>query len=1230
MAERDEAQKVIDRLNAEHPGDALFTLTRWEQSYYSATAPFQQQIASPGDHDIVVFIFWKRLGTDLPPAYNRSDGSTRTGTEYEFEEARDAREKRVEQLPDILVYRKTANVLFSEETVDVERAQKKALDQFWERWFRTSAGHFIAGFQSFLDPQAFALQFERNLRDWLARQRARRIVWDVERQGSPYRGLAAFDEEHSRLFFGRDIDIGRARALFIEAAVGHESGRRGSPFLLILGASGSGKSSLLNAGLLPRLRAGGVPAFREDGSDGIRGFRSVVIVPRETGNDLCAGFASSLYASKPVGRADTALPELADGDFQTPAEFAALATKSPELGAASILRALDRIRPPAIAGQGTSASSDRWALLVAIDQMEELLSRDDIDRQSFTRLLTVLVATGRVWVVATMRNDFYDRLRLDPELSALCDRGRIYNLAPPGAGDYGAIIRQPAAAAGLVFETTASRDLSAEIEEEAASRGALPMIAFLLEQLFQERRSNTLMFETYDRLGGAAGALSNHGEQVIATLEPAVCNAFPRVVRRLVRKGLTDIGATATAAPLATFAPGGPERALIDALGSARLVQTFSVTAGSPPVAVTWVRWTHEALLARWPRLRTLIDEDRRDYETLDRLTSAHSLWENTTPEQRNARLLIDLALGEGADLVNRWGEDVGEPIRRFVGLSLARQRLHRRRRRRVLSGIVATLSILTIVASGAAIIAARARNSALLAEQKAEREARTAKEVTDFMVGLFKDVDPGQARGKTLLAREVMDHGLAKIRAELKDQPAVRSQVLRAIGTVYNSLGLYGEGEAVMRECLSLAERTPSIGPLERARAQEALAYAIVDAGKLTEAEDLYLKAIAYYDSAPEHRIDATTARGRLGYAYWYDGKYQLAYDVLSMGRVAALELTGPSSDLTAGILFDLGRAVGSLGDREQGLKYMVDANNLVRKLHGDDYYWYASGLYSIGFQLSILHRLPEAADHFSRSISILERVLGPDHPWLAVALYGYGRVLLDQGKYAESIRALTRSIAISEHAGGTFSNETDQARIELAKVYSAIGEYALALPALKSATDDVLAHAGASSIYYQSTLQVYGSTLRRAGQTAEAVIVLRKSLELLEHIAPGNSSRMRSGLGALADAMCTPGPSSEGFALAERAIALKVEGGVPWETAQYAGIGAYCDPDHEHVSDNERALHSALAVVKDARGASAPQTRDMVFRLIRFYRAAGRASPAEELEHLLRTEFALPTVAP
>src|ERR1700722_875731 len=424
FTERDRAQAVVDRLNAEHPGEPIFSLTRWEESFYTATGTFQDQIASPGEHALVIFIFWKRLGTDLPERYNRADGTSRTGTEYEFEEARDARDRRADGLPDILVYRKTAKVLFSEEMLETERAQKKALDQFWERWFRTDTGHFIAGFQSFATPGDFDRKLEQNLREWLRRRNSGLPTWDIGQQGSPYRGLVPFEENHAGLFFGRDNDIARARARFIEASVGPDSGRRGTAFLLVLGASGSGKSSFMRAGLIPRMRAAGVPAFLEDGSDAIHSFRTLTLIPREIGTDLCSGLAAALYQRHPaIQDAHLGLPELAEGDYPSADDFAVLARSSPDSAVAPVLRGLSRVTDMLSRGELDAGSLRRVGLLVAIDQLEELFARSNDDRRQFVRLLSALAATGRVWVVATLRNDFYDRLRQDEELSGLADRG---------------------------------------------------------------------------------------------------------------------------------------------------------------------------------------------------------------------------------------------------------------------------------------------------------------------------------------------------------------------------------------------------------------------------------------------------------------------------------------------------------------------------------------------------------------------------------------------------------------------------------------------------------------------------------------------------------------------------------------------------------------------------------------------------------------------------------------
>ena len=121
------------------------------------------------------------------------------------------------------------------------------------RDFRSEKGEFKAAFQTFADTDAFEHQIELLLRQWLETRGllGPRLVWPKEK-GSPFPGLLPFEAEHAAVFFGRDRVIDDARRRLVEAA------ERGTPFLLIVGGSGTGKSSVARAGLIPRLTTPGV------------------------------------------------------------------------------------------------------------------------------------------------------------------------------------------------------------------------------------------------------------------------------------------------------------------------------------------------------------------------------------------------------------------------------------------------------------------------------------------------------------------------------------------------------------------------------------------------------------------------------------------------------------------------------------------------------------------------------------------------------------------------------------------------------------------------------------------------------------------------------------------------------------------------------------------------------------------------------------------------------------
>ena len=647
--ERARASKVIERLNGEFEGRIELEPIRWEDSFYTADKGFQDKIPSPDKTDLVICILWKRLGSYLPPDYDRSDGSSRTGTEYEFEVALEGALQH--DLPDLFMFRKTAKVMYEENEIDEQRAQKAALDAFWNRWFHDEDGHFTAGFQSFKTENEFEEQFEAMLRGWVE-QRLSKVVWPIETMGSPYLGLAPFTEKHAPVFFGRRRATKQLRAKLLAAASREDA----CAYLLILGMSGSGKSSLARAGLIPTVtRAGSIPDVDD--------WRKAVFRPNETGGDVCQAFAEALYEKG-------ALPELAKGDFTTAKALAkAFREEGEKPIVRAILAAIGRIADDLKAREKRDETPCiRFFLLV--DQLEELFSSSEGEKSRIGALLSSLARSGSVWVTATMRSDFYALYQTVPDLVDLKDDGSTFDLLHPTPVELSEMIEGPAEAAGLAFEMDAEtgENLADILAKEANQPGVLPLMAIMLESLYQRRDPETKMLldSVYDELGGVEGVIGTRADQIFDGLPVDVQGAFPFVMRQLVqvtRKG----EATARTVPLKIF-PEGAARQLIYAFVApeARLL----VITGDG--TETHVHVAHEALLRNWERATDQIEKDLHDLQARSRLEQRSELYYEGKPEDQPGLLLAAGGLlSEAEDLLNRRREELTKPVVDFVEVSL-------------------------------------------------------------------------------------------------------------------------------------------------------------------------------------------------------------------------------------------------------------------------------------------------------------------------------------------------------------------------------------------------------------------------------------------------------------------------------------------------------------------------------------------------------------------------------
>lgn len=420
---------------------------------------------------------------------------------------------------------------------------------------------------------------------WWENPRAPRPAWGQDR--SPYPGLAAFSEEDAAVFFGREPQIteliGRLHQTVPEVA---------DRFVCVTGSSGSGKSSLVHAGVVPRLR-------------GNRWEVLPVLVP----------------AGEPLGRLAALAVTLVGGDRE--ARLADL-----------------RHDPDALARlvrQWRTGSGNRYSrVLLVLDQLEELVTLSGpADRRMFLdQIRRALAADRRLWVLATLRLEFLPDLLADehPELF-----GAPMALGTVGRAALVTIIEEPARLAGMSFED----GLVAQIAEETGTADALPLLAYVLQELYLTAGSGGLAtHRSYEALGGVAGALARQADVVFAELrERYDSEVILATLLRLV--SMDGLEPTRRRVPLAELS--GDQRQIVEAFVDARLV-TADATDGVPFVHVA-----HEALFRQWAPLR---QEVRTRAEQLTRRTELERWAADWTRSGRSDDYLLT---GERLTLAGEW-----------------------------------------------------------------------------------------------------------------------------------------------------------------------------------------------------------------------------------------------------------------------------------------------------------------------------------------------------------------------------------------------------------------------------------------------------------------------------------------------------------------------------------------------------------------------------------------------
>jgi WD40 repeat protein len=445
----------------------------------------------------------------------------------------------------------------------------------------------------------------------------------------PYKGLASFAETDADLFFGRERLVAQIAGRLLEA-----------PFLAIIGTSGSGKTSAVNAGLLPSIWRGELP-----GGEQWKVVRSAPSMRPLPGLAAAVGCARDAWH-------DSGAP------------------------ARAVRRAAAELPPEA-------------EHLLVVDPFEAVFTvcPSETEREQYARALAAIAQVERSRVIVVIRADFYARCL---ELTALIDLIQEQQMVvrPMSEHELRDAIVRPAARAGVTMDAALPDVILRDLKDEP---GALPLLSHALSETWSDSGGQSMTVAAYEHSGGVRNAIAQTAERVFTELGPDLQELCRRlIVRRLIDVSADGIATRRTAVMADLVATGDPAaEQVIDRLAAGRLLV----------VDEAHVAIAHEALLREWPRLQDWLDQDALDDRIHRRLIRAAAEWNR---DGRDSGLLyVGARLNEAGTWAGR-GTDALNPVEReFLIASLhveqqqesARQRQVRRLRALVM-GVLAVAGI--------------------------------------------------------------------------------------------------------------------------------------------------------------------------------------------------------------------------------------------------------------------------------------------------------------------------------------------------------------------------------------------------------------------------------------------------------------------------------------------------------------------------------------------------------
>jgi serine/threonine-protein kinase len=535
-----------------------------------------------------------------------------------------------------------------------------------------------------------------------------------------------------------------------------------------------------------------------------------------------------------------------------------------------------------------------------------------------------------------------------------------------------------------------------------------------------------------------------------------------------------------------------------------------------------------------------------------------------------------------------------------------------------------ATTIVFVVLVLGFAVAMAVQQQATAQQRDRAQVEAQKAREVTDFMLGLFEANEPGTMPTDTITVRTLLARGLERA-GKMESQPEVQAEMLMVMGQAYQSLGHYDQAESLLREALALQRTHRGSDSVAVVRSLSALGIILQKQGRYTAADSLDRIVLAMQRRllGPQHEEVAATLRERatvltfMGDFEEADRHLQEAHAILRTNAV-------PDSSRIAMLLNEFSLLRQAEGRFEEAEQFQEEALTLLRATQGPEHYQVAMAMNNLGLIHSRMGRYAAAESLYHDALDIFRRLYGAQHPSIADQLSNLAVVLSKQGKHTESAEIQRQTLAMRRAIFGDIHPRVAQNVANLAFELRQLGAYADAERLTREALALNRKIHGEQHYTVAIDLDNLAAIKRLQKDYREAERLNREGLAMWRTVVGEEHPSTTISMNLLGIILREKGDYTAADSLFQETMALqhKLFGKDHPRTANTLHERGVLLIQTANYAEAERMLNEALAIYLDRLGKDHPDTRDAWQDLAALYDAWDQPAKAAEYHVLLNEE--------